>query len=209
VARRLTEVEQSRARIVAAGYEERRRLERDLHDGAQQRLVSIGLALRHIQGQLPAPSREAGELDATVAELGEAIRELRELARGVRPARLDDGLGAALRELASRSALRTVVDATEERFQDHLETAAYFVVSEALANAAKHARASEVTVTAARQNGSLLVCVRDNGVGGACPAEGSGLGGMTDRVAALGGSVSVDSPLGHGTAVTVELPCES
>ncbi len=209
VARRLAEVEQSRARIVAAGYEERRRLERDLHDGAQQRLISIGLALRHIQGQLPAPSREAGELDATVAELGEAIKELRELARGVRPARLDDGLGAALRELASRSALRTTVEATEERFHDDLETAAYFVASEALANAAKHAQASHVTVTAARQNGSLRVCVRDDGVGGACPAEGSGLGGMTDRVAALGGSVSVDSPPGRGTVVTAELPCES
>jgi len=209
VARRLAEVEQSRERIVTAGYEERRRLERDLHDGAQQRLISIGLALRHIQGQLPAPSREAGELDAAVAELGEAIKELRELARGVRPARLDDGLGAALRELASRSTLRTMVEATDERFQDHLETAAYFVASEALANAAKHAHASQVTVTATRQNGSLLVCVRDNGVGGARPAEGSGLGGMTDRVAALGGSLSVDSPPGHGTVVTMELPCES
>ncbi|MBA3735421.1 MAG: sensor histidine kinase [Actinobacteria bacterium] len=209
VARRLAEVEQSRARIVTAGYEERRRLERDLHDGAQQRLVSIGLALRHIQNQVPASSREAGELDDTVVELGEAIKELRELARGVRPARLDDGLGAALRELASRSAPRTTVDVTEERFQDHLETAAYFVASEALANAAKHAQASQVTVTATSQNGSLLVCVRDDGVGGACPADGSGLGGMTDRVAALGGSLSVDSPPGQGTVVTVELPCES
>src|SRR5436190_2665891 len=209
VARRLAEVEESRARIVTAGYEERRRLERDLHDGAQQRLVSIGLALRHIHGQLPTPSREAGELDATVAELGEAIKELRELARGVRPARLDDGLGAALRELAARSALLTTVEATEERFQDHVETAAYFVASETLANAAKHAQASQVTVTAARRNGSLLVCVRDDGVGGACPTEGSGLGGMTDRVAALGGSLSVDSPPGQGTVVTVELPCES
>jgi signal transduction histidine kinase len=209
VARRLAEVEQSRERIVTAGYEERRRLERDLHDGAQQRLISIGLALRHIQGQLPAPSREAGELDAAVAELGEAVKELRELARGVRPARLDDGLGAALRELASRSTLRTMVEATDERFQDHLETAAYFVASEALANAAKHAHASQVTVTAMTQNGSLLVCVRDNGVGGAHSAEGSGLGGMTDRVTALGGSLSVDSPPGHGTVVTVELPCES
>jgi signal transduction histidine kinase len=102
-----------------------------------------------------------------------------------------------------------MVEATDERFQDHLETAAYFVASEALANAAKHAQASQVTVTASRQNGSLLVCVRDNGVGGARPAEGSGLGGMTDRVAALGGSLSVDSPPGQGTVVTVELPCES
>jgi signal transduction histidine kinase len=209
VARRLAEVEESRARIVTAGYQERRRLERDLHDGAQQRLVSIGLALRHIQGELPAPSRAVGELDATVAELAEAINELRELARGVRPALLDDGLGAALRELASRSALRTSVEATEERFPDHLETAAYFVASEALANAVKHAEASYVTVTAARQNGSLVVSIHDNGIGGAQPAEGSGLGGMTDRVAALGGSLSVDSPLGQGTMVAVELPCGS
>jgi len=209
VRRRLAEVEESRARIVTAGYEERRRLERDLHDGAQQRLVSIGLALRHVQAQLPAPSRAAGELDATVAELSEAIEELRELARGVRPAGLDDGLGPALRELASRSALRTSVEATDERFEDRLETAAYFVASEALANAAKHARASEVSLSAARQNGNLVVSVRDDGVGGAHPTDGSGLGGMTDRVAALGGSLSVNSPPGSGTVVTAELPCGS
>jgi len=208
VARRLGEVEQSRARIVTAGYDERRRLERDLHDGAQQRLVSIGLALRHVQAKLPAQGREAGQLDNTVAELSQAIEELRELARGVRPARLDDGLGPALRELASHSAVRTSVEATQERFEDSLETAAYFMASEALANAAKHAQASQVTVTAARQNGTLLVRVRDDGIGGARPAEGSGLGGMTDRVAALGGSLSVDSPPGQGTVVTAELPCE-
>ena len=157
VRRRLAEVEESRARIVTIGYEERRRLERDLHDGAQQRLVSIGLALRHVQGRLPTPSREVEELDAAVAELGDAIEELRELARGVRPAGLDDGLATALRELAARSPLRTSVEATEERFEDRLETAAYFVASEALANAAKHANASEVTVSAARRNGSLVV----------------------------------------------------
>lgn len=209
VARRLAEVERSRARIVTAGYEERRRLERDLHDGAQQRLVSIGLSLRHVQARLPVPSGEAAELDATVGELSEAIEELRELARGVRPARLDDGLGPALRELASRAAVRTSVEATEERFADGLETAAYFVASEALANVAKHAQASQVAVTAARENGSLLVRIRDDGIGGAHPAEGSGLGGMADRVAALGGSVSVDSPAGEGTVVTAELPCGS
>ena len=106
VSRRLAEVEESRARIVTAGYEERRRLERDLHDGAQQRLVSIGLALRHVQGQLPTPSPEADELNATVKEVSDAIEELRELARGVRPAGLDDGLSPALRDLASRSPLR-------------------------------------------------------------------------------------------------------
>jgi signal transduction histidine kinase len=209
VRRRLAEVEESRARIVTAGYEERRRLERDLHDGAQQRLVSIGLALRHVQGQLPAPSPQAAELNATVEEVSDAIEELRELARGVRPAGLDDGLSPALRELASRSPLQTKVEATEERFEDKLETAAYFVASEALANAAKHAHASHVALTAARQNGQLVICIRDDGVGGAIPSVGSGLTGMTDRVAALGGSLRLESPAGHGTVVTAELPCES
>ncbi len=208
VRRRLAEVEESRARIVTAGYEERRRLERDLHDGAQQRLVSIGLALRHIQGQVPAPSRPADELNATVDEVLVAIEELRELARGVRPAGLDDGLSPALRELASRSPLPIRVSATEERFEDRLETAAYFVASEALANVAKHAGASEVSVRAVRQNGSLVLSVRDDGRGGALPAAGSGLAGMSDRVAALGGTLSVDSPSGRGTMVTAELPCE-
>ena len=209
VRRRLAEVEESRARIVTAGYEERRRLERDLHDGAQQRLVSIGLALRHVQGRLPAPSPEAAELNATVAEVADAIEELRELARGVRPAGLDDGLCPALRELASRSPLQTKLEATEERFEDKLETAAYFVASEALANAAKHAHASHVTLTTARQNGHLVICIRDDGVGGAIPAQRSGLTGMTDRAAALGGSLRVESPAGHGTVVTAALPCES
>ena len=209
VRRRLAEVEESRARIVTVGYEERRRLERDLHDGAQQRLVSIGLALRDIQGQLPTPSPLATELDTTVGELTEAIDELRELARGVRPAGLDDGLAAALRELAARSSVPTRVEATDERFEDRLETAAYFVASEALTNAAKHARASQVAVSALRRNGNLVVSVRDDGIGGAVAADGSGLLGMTDRVAALGGSVRVDSPRGRGTTVTAELPCGS
>jgi signal transduction histidine kinase len=205
----LAEVEASRARIVTVGYEERRRLERDLHDGAQQRLVSIGLALRNVQRQLPSATPAATELDATVGELTGAIDELRELARGVRPAGLDDGLGAALRELAARSSLPTRVDATEERFEDRLETAAYFVASEALTNAAKHARASEVAVSAVRRNGSLVVTVRDDGIGGAVAVDGFGLVGMSDRVAALGGSVSLDSPRGRGTTVTAELPCAS
>ena len=209
VRRQLAEVEASRARIVAVGYEERRRLERDLHDGAQQRLVSIGLAMRDVQRQLPPVSPAASALDATVGELTAAIEELRELARGVRPAGLDDGLAPALRELAARSSLRARVEATDERFSDSLETAAYFVASEALTNAVKHARASEVAVSAVRHNGSLVVRVRDDGIGGAQPTEGSGLVGMTDRVAALGGTVSVDSPRGHGTTVTAELPCES
>jgi signal transduction histidine kinase len=208
VRRRLAEVEDSRTRIVTASYEERRRLERDLHDGAQQRLVSIGLALRHVQSRLPQAGQEALELDASVKELGQAIDELRELARGVRPAGLDDGLATALGALASRSSVRTRVEATDERFDDRLETAAYFVVSEALTNAVKHAQASAVTVSAERRNGKLVVSVSDDGVGGASDAHGFGLVGMSDRVAALGGRLRVDSAAGEGTVVTAELPCE-
>jgi signal transduction histidine kinase len=208
VRRQLAEVQESRARIVTAGYEERRRLERDLHDGAQQRLISIGLALRNVQAQLPAGTEQVETLDATVGEVSAAIVELRELARGVRPAGLDDGLAAALQELASRSRVRTSVEATRERFDERFETAAYFVASEALANAAKHAQASRVSVSARRHNGSLVVSIRDDGVGGAAPSAGSGLAGITDRVAALGGSVTVASHAGRGTVVTAELPCE-
>ena len=209
VRRQLAEVQDSRLRIVTAGDAERRRLERDLHDGAQQRLVSIGLTLRHLEAQLPAGSPQAQTLDATVWELARAIDELRELARGVRPAGLDDGLAPALRQLTARSRLRVNVRATEERFADRLETAAYFVASEALANAAKHANASSVDVVAERQNGTLVVAIRDDGVGGAEPSDGSGLSGIADRVAALGGNVTIASPPGHGTLIVAELPCGS
>ncbi len=210
VRRRLAEVEESRARIVTAGYEERRRLERDLHDGAQQRLVSIGLAIRHIQGRLGDGAGEiTGQLDETVAEITRAIEELRELARGVRPACLDDGLAPALRDLAARAPLRTEVAATTERFAEPIEAAAFFVASEALTNSVKHARASLVTVSAQRANGSLVLRITDDGIGGAIASERSGLAGITDRVAALGGSVSVSSPRGEGTAVVAELPCAS
>lgn len=209
VRRHLAEVEDSRARIVAAGYDERRRLERDLHDGAQQRLVSIGLTLRHVQAGLPADGGPAAALDAAVDEVSAAIRELRELARGVRPAGLDDGLAAALRELTTRSALHTRIDVTAERFDDRIETAAYFVASEALTNATKYSQASEVAVSASLRAGTLVLSVRDDGVGGAHATEGSGLAGMVDRVAALGGSLEVESPVGSGTVVTAELPCES
>ncbi len=208
VARRLAEVEESRARIVTAGYEERRRLERDLHDGAQQQLVSIGLALRNVQGRLPADDGGAREsLNLTVDQLTGAIEELRELARGVRPACLDHGLAPALRELASRSPLRTDVEATPERFEERIEAAAYFVASEALTNSAKHAKASRARVSATRRNGTLVLSVSDDGVGGAAGSGRSGLAGITDRVAALGGSVTVLSPPGEGTAIITELPC--
>ncbi|MGH2841659.1 MAG: sensor histidine kinase, partial [Solirubrobacteraceae bacterium] len=198
------------ARIVTAGYEERRRLERDLHDGAQQRLVSIGLAIRHVQGRIGGPGDElSAELDGTVSEVTSAIEELRELARGVRPACLDDGLAPALRELASRAPLRADVAATTERFPEQIEAAAYFVASEALTNSVKHAGASRVTVSAEGHDGRLVLRITDDGVGGAVASERSGLAGITDRVAALGGSVSVSSPPGKGTEVTAELPCAS
>lgn len=208
VRRRLAEVEESRARIVTAGNEERRRLERDLHDGAQQRLVSIGLDLRHLQAKLSPDDLAARDsLDGVVADVTTAIAELRELARGVRPPALDDGLAAALRQLSSRSPLPTSVDSTAERFTENVETAAYFVASEALTNVVKHANASRVRVRAARDNGNLVVSVTDDGVGGAVASDGSGLEGIADRLAALGGVLRVSSTEGQGTVVTAELPC--
>jgi signal transduction histidine kinase len=208
VRRQLAEVEQSRARIVAAGYEERRRLERDLHDGAQQRLVSIGLDLRHLQQRLPSDAAEprAG-LDSAVSALADAITELRELARGVRPAALDGGLAPALRELASRAPIPAKVEATEERFDSEIEAAAYFVASEGLTNAVKHAAGSQVVLRAAREDGRLVLSVLDDGTGGASPAPGSGLAGVSDRVAALGGRMSPTSEPGRGTSLVADFPC--
>ncbi len=209
VRQRLAEVEESRARIVTASIEERRRLERDLHDGAQQRLVSIGLDLRHVQNELGEDQRHARDsLDDVVAELATAIRELRELARGVRPPALDDGLAAALEQLSARSPLPTSVDATSDRLGEDVEAAAYFVASEALTNTVKHSGATQASVSASRRRGSLIVSVSDDGVGGASPEDGSGLEGIADRLAALGGRLTVTSPPGRGTIVLAELPCE-
>ena len=210
VRRQLSEVEQSRTRIVTATYEERRRLERDLHDGAQQRLVSLGLDIRHVQhglGEATGGDTKA-TLDSVVAGLAEAIEELRELARGVRPAALDDGLAAALAELAARAPISTEVEATAERFNHEIEAAAYFVASEALTNAVKHADSSQVVLRAGRENGNLVLSVSDDGRGGAAPGSGSGLTGLADRVAALGGRLDLRSD-GSGTALVAEFPCES
>jgi signal transduction histidine kinase len=209
--RQLAEVEASRARIVAAGYAERRRIERDLHDGAQQRLVSIGLALRHAQHQLDgaAPERAGATLDRAVSELSAAIAELRELAHGLPPAQLDAGLEPALKELAGRAPLPVEVRATGERFTVGLEAAAYFVACEGLTNAIKHAQATGVVLSARRENGSLVVSVADDGVGGAAAGQGSGLRGLHDRVAAHGGRLHIASASQTGTILTAELPCES
>ena len=203
----LAEVERSRARIVTAALDERRRLERDLHDGAQQQLVAIGLDLRHLQTGLDAASPLRFQLDDSVRRLGVAIRELRELAHGVRPSTLDAGLGPALAELAGRTSVRTVLDVTDERFAAEVEAAAYFVVSEALANALKHATPASIEVLADRVDGRLVVTVVDDGPGGAVARPGRGLAGMADRVEALGGTLQVaDGPSG-GTQVRAELPC--
>ena len=208
--RQLEEVEASRARIVAAGYAERRRIERDLHDGAQQRLVSIGLQLRHVQHELGRDGgAPASALDAPVEELRQALDDLRDLARGVRPAQLDEGLGPALRELADRSPIPVEVRAAPERFPDDVEAAAYFIACEAVTNAVKHARASRVEVTAERMNGRLVVSIEDDGVGGASDARGSGLRGLADRTDAHEGTLRVESPEGSGTLIVAELPCAS
>jgi signal transduction histidine kinase len=206
----LTEVHASRARIVEAGYEERRRLERDLHDGAQQRLVSLGLQLRRLQRSLPKEARVlAPALDQVVDEVGSAIADLRQIAAGVRPARLDDGLASALADLARSAPIPVVVEAPVERVAASVEAAAYFVACEALTNAVKHAAASQVSLRAVRDNGALRVSITDDGVGGARARRGSGLAGLEDRVAAHGGTFEIVSPTGAGTRIEVALPCES
>ena len=206
----LAEVEASRTRIVEAGYEERRRLERDLHDGAQQRLVSLGVQLRRLQLSLPRGAEVLSPaIDQVVGEVGATIGDLRQIAAGVRPARLDDGLAAALRDLARSAPVPVDVEAPRERVAASVEAAAYFIACEALTNAVKHGAPSKVAVRAVRENGTLHVSVADDGVGGAIVRRGSGLAGLRDRVAAHGGTFEVVSPRGDGTRVEVAIPCES
>ncbi len=206
----LAEVESSRARIAQAGYEERRRLERDLHDGVQQRLVTLGIVLRRLQRSLPREAQMlVPALDAAVDEVAASIADLRTLAAGVRPPRLDEGLAAALADLARGAAIPVEVAATPDRAPPEVEAAAYFVACEALTNAVKHAAPSRVTLQTTRTPDSLRLVVADDGIGGAAPGSGSGLAGMVDRVAAQGGSLALDSPAGAGTRIAVELPCVS
>ena len=206
----LAELRASRKRIVSAGDEERRRLERDLHDGAQQRLLSLGLALQLARGKLGADANGAGELLTEAdGELRAALDELRELARGIHPAVLtEQGLGAALRSLAERSPVPVKINASPEtRLPAAAEAAVYFLVSEALANVAKYARASRVRVNVARTNGQVLVEVDDNGIGGADPSRGTGLRGLADRLHSLDGELRIDSPSGRGTSLRATIPC--
>jgi signal transduction histidine kinase len=208
---RVVELQASRERIVAAGDAERRRLERDLHDGAQQRLVAIALQLSVLKGRIQSDPAIAEELAKTAGdELALSLAELRELARGIHPAVLEHGLAAALDSLAARASVPTkVLFETSQRLPEPVELAAYFVASEALANVAKYAHATTVSMRVWRADGIARIEIADDGVGGADDTGGSGLRGLADRVEALDGHLRVSSPTGAGTVVTAELPCGS
>jgi signal transduction histidine kinase len=204
-----TELVASRARIVAASDEARRRIERDLHDGVQQRLVSLALQVRDAQSALPPALTEAwSRLSRVVQGLTETLSELREISRGIHPASLSaGGLGPALKTLARRAPIPVALDLrVEGRLPEGIEVAAYYAVSELVTNAVKHADASAVDVEVSCANDVLRIVVRDDGSGGADPSRGSGLVGLRDRTEALGGTIAVRSPAGEGTTVEVSLP---
>jgi signal transduction histidine kinase len=198
----------SRARIVEAADAARRRIERDLHDGAQQRLVSLALSLRLLESSLEPDSAATRELAAARAELDAALEELRELARGIHPSILvDRGLEAALASLAGRSTVPVELDVDScGELPLSVQTTAYFLVAEALTNASKHANSDRIAVRVAAGEGHTVVEVRDDGRGGARPAQGSGLSGLADRVSALGGTLEIESPVGVGTTIRARIP---
>ena len=205
----VSELQDARSRIIAAADAERRRIERNLHDGAQQRLVALALNLRMAEQQAASGDPAAAEL---VRQAGEeanlALKELRDLARGIHPAILTNrGLPAALQDLASRATVPVeVVAVPDERLPDPVEAAAYFVVSECLANIGKHAEATSATVSVSASDGQLVVEVADDGVGGASIEDGSGVQGLVDRVGALSGTLAMESPAGEGTRVVATIP---
>jgi signal transduction histidine kinase len=204
------ELRASRERMLRIGLEERRRLERDLHDGAQQRLVSMALNLRLARAKLRRNPDDAEQLLSGASdELEAALGELRELARGIHPAVLSDrGLDTALETLAHRAPVPVELNSLPgERFPEAIELAAYFVVSEALTNVAKYAQASHAVVGLERHNGRLVVQVSDDGVGGADPEQGTGLRGLADRLAVIEGRLEVESEKGRGTTITARIPC--
>ena len=206
---RVEELRASRARIVEAGTQERRRLERNLHDGAQQRLVALSLTLRLAQGKLHKEPDKADQLiNGAQEELTLALGELRELARGIHPAVLSDrGLGPALEALAGRAPIAVdLAELPDNKLPEAIEAAAYFVVAEALTNVVKYAHASQATVSVSQVNGHAVVEVADDGIGGADPGRGSGLRGLADRVGALDGNMQLDSPAGAGTRLRAEIP---
>jgi signal transduction histidine kinase len=204
-----SELAASRARIVAASDQTRRHIERDLHDGVQQRLVSLALEVRAAQSALPPAVTEVrAELSHVVEGLAGALDELREISRGIHPAILSEGgLGAALKTLARRAPIPVALDVcVEDMLSDGIEVAAYYAISELVTNTAKHAHASTINVAVTCADGVVHIAARDDGIGGADPARGSGLVGLRDRIEALGGTISVQSPKGEGTAVEVALP---
>jgi signal transduction histidine kinase len=206
-----TELSASRARIVAAADETRRRIERDLHDGIQQRLVSLALKAQMIEMMTPRPAGHIqGELSRLAYGLGTALDELREISHGIHPALLSEsGLGPALEALARRSAVPVELDLNlGPRLDKHVEAAGYYIASEAITNAAKHAQASVIDVCVDARDGALTLSISDDGVGGADPSRGSGIIGLRDRVEALGGTILVLSPSGQGTTLHVQLPAD-
>ncbi len=209
--RNAEELRASRARLVRAEDVARRTLERNLHDGAQQRLVALSVALRLVESRMGSDPAGALELLAGAqVELAHALEELRELARGIHPAVLTDrGLKAALETLAARSGLPVEIETPDDRLPADVEAAAFYVVAESLTNIAKYARASSAQVVVSRDGASLRVCVSDDGVGGADPSGGSGLRGLADRVAVLDGTLDVTSPPGKGTTITADIPLVS
>ena len=207
--RALLEADESRARLLRVGYDERVRLERDLHDGAQQRLVALGMALRLAQRRMSRGDDVRGVLDQAVAELGTAVSELRQLAHGIRPSCLDDGLVPALSHLVSSAPLPIALHVTAAELDTDVETTAYYVAAEAITNAVKHAGAQHIALDVDAVDGQLHVRVSDDGSGQAAVRAGSGLAGLVDRVGAHGGRLSVDSRRGVGTVVEAVLPCAS
>lgn len=207
--RALQDADESRARLLRVGYEERARLERDLHDGAQQRLVALGMALRLTQRRLSRGVDVSGVLDGAVAELGTVVSELRQLAHGIRPSCLDDGLERALASLVASTPLPVSVHVETGELDKDLETTAYYVASEAIANAIKHSDAGHITLDVDSSHGQLRVRVADDGAGGALPQPGSGLAGLRDRVGAHGGRLSIESGAGRGTVIEAVMPCVS
>jgi signal transduction histidine kinase len=206
---RLEELRGSRARVIDAGQKERQRLERNLHDGAQQRLIALSLELSLLEQRLSGDSDVTTQLDQARREIALSLEELRDVARGIHPAVLSGhGLEVALESIAARASVPVRLNvALEGRFPERLEVVAYYVVSESLANIAKHARATRATVDVGREDGQMVVEVVDDGIGGADTERGSGLRGLADRVEALGGRLRVWTPHGGGTRVKAEIPC--
>jgi signal transduction histidine kinase len=205
--RQAADLRRSRARVIEAADVERRRVGRDLHDGAQQRLMAVGNLLKLVQRRLDDDHEAVDAVRLALDELGEAHAELRDLARGLHPVALSErGLRSALEALTVRCEMPVTLDVTADDLPERVELAAYFIVSESLTNAAKYAGASEVGIRVAHEGAALFVEIADDGCGGADPAVGTGLRGLADRIDALGGRLEVDSPPGGGTRVTALLP---